>query len=132
MPELFGARFSAAELRRLTGTLGQIAGIRSAELADGKTRGMRVADVYTGSGLRFQVLIDRALDIGAAEFAGKPLAWLHPALGSAAQYEPQSFGWLRTFGGGLLTTEEAALCPHGITGQPLSYVRRCDRSGNQK
>jgi hypothetical protein len=74
------------------------------ERADGKARGMRVADVYSGSGFRFEVLIDRALDIGAAEFAGRPLAWLYPALGTAAQHEPQGLGWLRTFGGGLMTT----------------------------
>ncbi|MEP7200710.1 MAG: aldose 1-epimerase family protein, partial [Chloroflexota bacterium] len=89
---------------QLTGTLSQVAGVRVSELADGRARGMRVADVWTGSGFRFSVLLDRALDIGAAEFAGKPLAWLHPALGTAAQHEPHGLGWLRTFGGGLLTT----------------------------
>jgi hypothetical protein len=29
---------------------------------------------------RAQALLDRGLDIGPAEFCGKPLAWLHPAL----------------------------------------------------
>src|SRR6478672_5859300 len=104
MPHLFGRDCAAQELRQMTGTLAQIAGVRLLELADGKPRGMRVAEVYTGSGLRFQVLLDRALDIGAAEFAGKPLAWIHPALGGPDQYEPQSYGWARTFGGGLVTT----------------------------
>ncbi|MBI3731981.1 MAG: aldose 1-epimerase family protein [Chloroflexi bacterium] len=104
MPELYGSQYSSDELRGLTGTLRQLAGIRLMEFADGKPRGMRVAEVYTGSGLRFDVLLDRGMDIGAAEFAGKPLAWLYPALGAPAHYEPQGRGWLRTFGGGLMTT----------------------------
>jgi hypothetical protein len=65
---------------------------------------MRAADVYTGSGLRFQVLVDRGLDVGAAEHAGRPLAFVHPALGTPALQERQGLGWLRTFGGGLVTT----------------------------
>jgi hypothetical protein len=104
MPQLFGTEYSIDELRTLTSTMAQIAGIRVSELADGKARGLRVADVYTGSGFRFQVLLDRAMDVGAAEYAGKPLAWVHPALGGAGQYEPHGYGWARTFGGGLVTT----------------------------
>jgi len=104
MPRLFGRDYAASELRRLTGSLAQIAGIRLLERAEGKTRGLRVADVWTGSGLRFEVLLDRPLDIGPAEHAGRPLAWLHPALGTPAQFEPEGDGWRRTFGGGLVTT----------------------------
>jgi hypothetical protein len=104
MPELFGVAYTPEELRRQVGTMAQLAGVRLVELADGKARGIRVAEVYTGSGLRFQVLLDRALDIGAAEFAGKPLAWQHPALGGPDQYDPHGYGWGRTFGGGLVTT----------------------------
>jgi hypothetical protein len=84
--------------------MAQLAGVRPVELSDGKARGMRTAEVYTGSGLRFQVLIDRAMDIGYAEFRGKPLAWIYPALGGPDQYEPEGYGWSRTWGGGLVTT----------------------------
>lgn len=101
---LFGTDLEPAELRRLVGSEAQVAGIRLVELADGRTRGMRAADVYTGSGFRFLVLIDRGLDVGAAEDRGRPLAWCHPALGSPALHEPRGIGWLRTFGGGLVTT----------------------------
>jgi uncharacterized protein DUF4432 len=104
MPRLFGRELPASELRRFIGGAPQLAGIRTAELSDGAGRGMRVADVWTGSGLRFQVLIDRALDIGAADHGGRPLAWVHPALGPPARFEPEGYGWLRTFGGGLVTT----------------------------
>ena len=104
MPQLFGTQYTADELRRQTGMIGQIAGVRQATLADGKARGMRVAEVYTGSGLRFTVLIDRALDLGGVEWGGRPLAWVHPALGGPDHYDPAGTGWLRTFGGGLVTT----------------------------
>lgn len=104
MARLFGREYTSGELRQMTGTLAQVAGIRLMELADGKPRGMRVAEVYTGSGFRFQVLIDRGLDIGAADYNGMALAWLHPALGTSAHYEPEMYGWGRTWGGGLVTT----------------------------
>jgi hypothetical protein len=104
MLRIFGRSYAKDELRRLVGGMPQLAGIRLVELADGRVRGMRAAEVYTGSGFRFQVLVDRGLDLGPAEFSGRPLAWLHPALGSAALHETGGIGWLRTFGGGLVTT----------------------------
>lgn len=113
MPEIYSTAYSPDELRRLTGHMGQVAGVRLSESADGRGRGMRVAEVYTGSGFRLQVLLDRALDIGAVEHAGRPLAWTHPALGGPEFYEPEGTGWVRTFGGGLLTT-----CGLTFFGQP--------------
>jgi hypothetical protein len=104
MPSIFGGEYAEQELRRLVGTMAQVAGIRLVELADGRVRGLRAAEVYTGSGFRFQVLVDRGLDLGAAEHAGRPLAWLHPALGPPSLHERRGLGWLRTFGGGLVTT----------------------------
>ena len=104
MPSIFGRSFGREELRRLVGGMAQLAGIRLVDLADGRVRGMRAAEVFTGSGFRFQVLVDRGLDLGAAEHAGRPLAWVHPALGSPSLREPHGIGWLRTFGGGLVST----------------------------
>lgn len=104
MPNLFGKEYTPAELRQLTETMSTVAGVRQHEFTDGRQRGIRAADVYTGSGFRFQVLIDRAMDIWATEFAGKPVAWIHPALGGPDLYEPLGNGWLRTFGGGLVVT----------------------------
>lgn len=104
MPNLFNKQYTPDELRRMVSSMAQIAGVRVMELADGKARGMRVAEVYTGGGLSFQVLLDRAMDIGAASFEGKPIAWVHPALGGADQFEPEGYGWGRTWGGGLVTT----------------------------
>ena len=113
MPQLFGNDYTPAELRALTATMDQLAGIRLVEYADGKARGMRSAEVWTGSGFTFTVWIDRAMDIGPASFAGTPLAWLHPALAGPAFYEPEGLNWVRTFGGGLMTT-----CGLSHFGQP--------------
>jgi len=48
---------------------------------------------------------DRGLDIGAATFRGIPLAWMSSTgVTRPDAYEPEGRGWLRTFGGGLVTT----------------------------
>jgi len=75
MPELFGMSLTRHQLSQHVGDLRQVAGVRLAELADGPERGMRVADVTTGSGFAFTVLLDRGMDIGAATYNGRPLAW---------------------------------------------------------
>jgi hypothetical protein len=86
------------------GDLSQIAGIKLGEWSDGSERGLRVADVRTGSGLGFTVLLDRGMDICLAAYKGLPLAWVSPTGFSHPMYfDPQGFHWLRTFGAGLLT-----------------------------
>ena len=104
MPTLFGQFFSRVELSR-RGDLTQFGGVHLGELADGFERGVRVADVRTGSGFDFTVLIDRGMDLGAATFRGVPLAWHSPTtFAHPAYYEPEGLGWLRGFGGGLMAT----------------------------
>jgi hypothetical protein len=105
MAKLFEHDWSKAELLSRVGQMDQLAGIRLLEAGDGKARGCRVLDVWTGTGLRFQLNAERALDISSCDFKGLPLAWRSPA-GDVhpAFYEPQGLGWLRSFPGGLLTT----------------------------
>ncbi len=105
MPELWGRRLDRADLARRTGRLGQVAGVRLVTLADGVERGVRVLEFRTGSGFAFDVVVDRAFDIGRCEHAGRSLAWTSP-VGFAGPwyYEPHGLGFFRTFGGGLLTT----------------------------
>lgn len=105
MVKLFNQEWSKADLLSRVGQMEQLAGIRLVAAAEGKALGSRLLDVWTGSGLRFQVNADRALDLSACEFQGRPLAWRSPA-GEVhpAYYEPQGLGWLRSFTGGLLTT----------------------------
>ena len=105
MATLFGRSFTRAELAERGGSIDQFAGVRMGELTDGFERGVRVADVCTGSGFEFSVLADRGLDIGPARFGGAPLAWRSPAaFAHPAYFEPEGLGWLRGFGGGLVTT----------------------------
>jgi hypothetical protein len=103
--DLWGRTFDARELRRRVGRLDQVAGIESFTLDDGAARGVRVLRFRTGGGLQFDVLPDRGMDLGAAEYRGAPLAWISPNGVVAPQYrETEGEGWLRSFGGGLLVT----------------------------
>jgi hypothetical protein len=105
MPELDGVRYSRAELLRRTGRLEQVAGVRLVTLGDGVERGVRVLEFRTGSGLSFEVLVDRAFDIGRCEYAGRSLAWSSPTGFVGPWYfEAEEFGFFRSFGAGLLTT----------------------------
>jgi len=74
-------------------------------LSDGRGGNMRGIDVNSGSGLQYTILPDRGMDISLASYKGQNLVYLscngetHPAF-----FEPENFGWLNTFTGGLLTT----------------------------
>src|SRR5579883_2917469 len=105
MPELFGRSYSRAELSRRVGRLEQVAGVRLVTLGDGGGRGVRVLEFRTGSGFVFDVLVDRAFDVGRCELRGVPLAWTAAAGVEGPWFaEPEGLGFFRTFGGGLLTT----------------------------
>lgn len=94
-----------ADWRDRTGSLGQVARAEALVLADGAGRGTRRIAVETGGGLAFEVLPDRAFDIGRASFRGLPLAWLAPAgFPDGAAVGDHGTDWLRGFGGGLLAT----------------------------
>ncbi|MBN1344447.1 MAG: DUF4432 family protein [Phycisphaerae bacterium] len=83
----------------------QLGGIETSVLDDGPGRGTRIAWVNTGGGLRYKVVIDRGLDILDAEFHGMSLTW-HSLVGITAPsfaYH-QGLDWLRSFGGGLVTS----------------------------
>jgi hypothetical protein len=105
MARFLGQQWTREQLLLHVGQIEQIAGVKAVEAADGTGRGVRMFEVYTGSGLSFWVLADRALDIAACCYQGLPLAWssavgeVHPAY-----YEAAGLGWLRSFPGGLITT----------------------------
>lgn len=87
------------------GNVSQIGGIETAVIDNGPARGMRIAWINTGSGLRFKVLLDRAMDIGDAAFNRYNLAWLcHAGFTPPQPLSERGLDWLRTFGGGLVTT----------------------------
>src|ERR687886_479590 len=105
MPRIGGQNLSRRALARRIGRLEQVAGVRLVTLGDGGERGVRVLEFRTGSGFEFDVLVDRAFDVGRAELRGIPLAW-QSAVGWEGPWfaEHEGLGFARTWGGGLLTT----------------------------
>lgn len=105
MANVYDRKWTKQEFLERVGRAEQVAGVRLVEAAEGTARGGRLLNVWTGSGLCFDVLADRALDVSACRYKGVPLAWssstgdVHPA-----HYEPEGLGWLRSFPGGLLAT----------------------------
>jgi hypothetical protein len=104
MATLFGKSYSRRELEQHVGHLSQIAGVRLMQLQEGQEAGVNVADIRSGSGLRFQISLDRGMDISVAEYKGMSLAWrspqgdVHPS-----HFDPKAMGWLKSFPGGLMT-----------------------------
>lgn len=102
---LWGEHFSRTELLHRMGGLEQVAGVRLVTLGDGTERGVRVLEFRTGSGFEFDVIVDRAFDIGRCEIGGQALGWQSGAGFQGPWFREQSeLGWARTWGGGLLTT----------------------------
>jgi galactose mutarotase-like enzyme len=83
----------------------QLGGIETSVLDNGAGRGVRIAWMDTGTGFRYKVVIDRAMDIADAFYNQHSLAWISP-VGITAPQPMSNHGidWLRTFGGGLLAT----------------------------
>jgi hypothetical protein len=105
--KLNGQNWNRLDLERRSGSLAAAGGVRKVVLDDGSERGVRVIEFRTGSGLAFDVLVDRALDLGLAEHKGRGFGWCsptgirHPGLHENA--DEGGVTWLRSFSG-LLTT----------------------------
>ena len=83
----------------------QLGGIETAVLDNGPARGTRIAWFNTGTGLRFKVVLDRAMDIADTFYNEHGVAWIsHPGITAPQPFSNHGLDWLRTFGGGLLTT----------------------------
>ena len=83
----------------------QLGGIETAVLDNGASRGSRIAWVNTGAGLRYKVVIDRAMDIADAFYNQHNLVWLsHLGVTNPQPSSNRGVNWLKTFGGGLVTT----------------------------
>lgn len=107
MTHLYGQPMSRRALAERTGALSQFAGVRLMTLGDGVERGVRQLEFRTGTGLRFTVLIDRAMDIAECEHSGRAVGWhspsgfRHPGL---HEYEGEGgLGWFRSFSGLMVT-----------------------------
>ncbi|MCC5937851.1 MAG: aldose 1-epimerase family protein [Lunatimonas sp.] len=93
---------------RMRGKVGnrcQVGGIELAVLDNGPARGSRIAWIDTGAGLRYKVLLDRGMDIAEAFYQQHSLAWMsHSGPVNPQPMSDRGIDWLRTFGGGLMTT----------------------------
>lgn len=105
MARLFGKTWTRKQLLERVGSPEQIATVRKHTLTDGKAKGVDAVEISTGSGFRFTVLPDRALDICGAEHNGRSLCWHSNAgITSPHDYQPEGLEWLYGFFGGLLTS----------------------------
>lgn len=105
MAFLFGKERTRQEIMQRVGDISQIAGAASARFDEGRADGTRFVDVRTGTGLHFNIVPGRGMDICAADYCGHALSFVsktgivHPAF-----YESDYDGFHRSFFAGLLTT----------------------------
>lgn len=107
MVQLYGQAMSRRDIAASAGSLSQFAGVRLMTLGDGVERGIRMLEFRTGTGLRFTVLVDRALDIADCDYRGQAIGWhspagfRHPGL---HEYEGEGgLAWARSFSGLMVT-----------------------------
>ncbi len=107
MASIFGKKLTRLQVEERTGSLAQFAGVRLVTLEDGVERGIRSLEFRSGSGLKFNVLIDRAFDIADCEYKGNSIGWQSPTgFRNPALHEYEGEGglaWLRSFSGLLVT-----------------------------
>lgn len=105
MPKLYGKNWTHKQLQSYTGACWQAGGVRHLRFVEGPEDGTHVVQFDTGTGLTFNVLPSRGLDIASAKYRGASLSFDLPA-GEAhpAHFDPQGLGWLKTFFSGLVTT----------------------------
>lgn len=83
----------------------QLGGIETSVIDNGLGRGTRIAWINTGTGLRYKVVIDRAMDIADAFYNQYSMAWLSKlGITPPERFSNRGVDWIRTFGGGLLAT----------------------------
>jgi hypothetical protein len=123
--------FDLQELRRWMGHPEQLYGSRVVEVADGPGEGIRAVELWNAVGLRLDVLVNRGFDVHRAEFRGRSLHWVGPpALRSRFAYEPEGWGWLRSFHGGLIVTCGLEHTRHPIERATPEYGFPFEREGH--
>jgi hypothetical protein len=107
MVKLYGKTFTRSEIEAASGGLSHAAGVRLMTLENGLERGNRMLEFRSGSGLRFTVLVDRAMDIADCDHNGRAIGWHSPAgfrHPSLSEYEGEGgLGWMRGFSGLMVT-----------------------------
>jgi hypothetical protein len=99
-----GPRAGALARGRLLGSLDQVASVHSSTSGSDRGQPQRAIDVRVLDGIDLRLLPDRGLDISAAWYAGRPLAWQSRVGEVAPLPTPRGTDWNAAFGGGLVTT----------------------------
>lgn len=129
MPQLYQQSLTRLDIAERCGALSQLAGVRLVMLGDGVERGLRLLEFRTGSGLRFTVQVDRAMDIAEVEHNGRSLGWhsptgfRHPGLHDGEG--EGGLGWTRSFSGFLMTCGlDHILGPEEVDADHYGYPHR--------
>lgn len=103
MVNLLGKQVNRSDLLKKFGDYSVLVGTRKYTLHDGKSDRVKITEVHSGSGLRFEINESRGMDIGNCYYKEIPIAYRsyceesHPMY-----YEAYHNEWLRSFSGGLL------------------------------
>lgn len=129
MVQLYGQENSRLALAERSGALSQFGGVRLMTLGDGVERGIRMLEFRTGSGLRFTVLVDRAMDIAEVEHKGRAIGWHSPTgFRNPALHDAEGeggLGWARSFSGFLVTCGlDHILGPERVDARHYGYPHR--------
>ena len=105
MAELFGRSYSKSQLYKHSVNIGQLASIDEVELQENRARGMKVYRVRSASGLAFDLLPSKCLDISALSYKGVNISLLtRNGVCSPENIFPANGEFERYFGGGMLWT----------------------------
>lgn len=151
--------FDYRTLKAYTNHIQAVAGVERYQFTEGKAKGMEVAEVKTGAGLRYRVHLDRGMSLGEASFDGMNVAFLSKCGNTAADVAGNDNSlFYYGFNGGLMFTcglsqvgavcvdDGEALSMHGVvsgiraeeiyagteldeTGRPVMKVRGKLREG---
>ncbi|WP_428116669.1 DUF4432 family protein [Candidatus Poriferisodalis sp.] len=69
--DVYGQPLDRSGLLAHVGQMSQVAGVRLVTLADGAGRGTRLLEFRSGAGLAFEIIVDRAFDVGHASVASR-------------------------------------------------------------
>ncbi len=103
--QLYGKDWQRRDLEAHVGRIEQLGGVQRVRQVEGRGLDVEQIQVRTGSGLAFDVLPDRGMDVSLTSFGGAPLSWQAPN-GDAhpAYFDDRDEHWLRSAAGGLLMT----------------------------
>lgn len=92
------------DMLKKTGTLQQLAYVRSVTVQEGRASGLRAVEVKNGD-LRFMAMVDKCLDIAEVEYRGVNLSFLSkPGLNGRNPFDTHGEEAIRSIMGGLFFT----------------------------